>query len=130
MPDRAPAAASTILVLYESDTVRRALRPALAMTGMDVVEASTMKEAQTAIARAPLALLIIDVQKPTSDGAALAMDFRMTPGLESVPIILLTPDLRMRKSEVDPAAWTTACLTKPVLPGVLRQAVLEALGLG
>ncbi len=129
MPESVRTGAVTVLVVYESDTVRRALRFALMPAGLDVIEASSLGEAQTAIDAGGIGLLVLDVQRPTTDGVALAGDFRSRAGFESVPIVLLTPDWRARDRGLAAAAGVSACLVKPVAPSVVKQTVLDLLGM-
>ncbi|KAF0246169.1 MAG: hypothetical protein FD180_911 [Planctomycetota bacterium] len=129
MPDATRTGAVTVLVLYESDTVRRALRSALVPAGLEVIEASSFSEAQTAMDAGGIGLLVLDVQRPTTDGVALAGDFRTRPGFETMPIVLITPDWSARDRGKAAAAGVSACLIKPVPPAVVKQTVLELLGM-
>ncbi|MCC6741245.1 MAG: response regulator [Planctomycetia bacterium] len=124
-----PAIPGAILVLYESDTVRRTLRGCLVPEGLDVIEASSLREVDDAADRGGISLLVLDVQRPTTDGVALAADLRLRPGFETIPIVLLTPDWRARDRGFAAAAGVTTCLVKPVAPAVVKQAVLELLGM-
>jgi two-component system chemotaxis response regulator CheY len=119
----------TVLVLYESDTIRRTLRGMLVPAGLDVVEVSTLREVDAAADAGGISLLVLDVQRPTTDGVALAADLRLRPGFEALPIVLLTPDWRARDRGLAAAAGVTACLVKPVAPAVVKQTILELAGM-
>ena len=129
MPDAIRTGAVTVLVIYESDTVRRALRSALLPAGLEVIEASSLGEAQAAMDAGGIGLLVLDVQRPTTDGVALAADFRTRPGFETMPIVLLTPDWSARDRGTAAAAGVSVCLIKPVPSTVVKQTVLELLGM-
>jgi FixJ family two-component response regulator/flagellar biosynthesis/type III secretory pathway protein FliH len=68
----APALASkSILVVDDDETVRLLLADLLRPDGFHILQAGTANEALAALARHPVALLMVDVQLPDMDGIAL-----------------------------------------------------------
>jgi two-component system chemotaxis response regulator CheY len=128
MPEPAPVRANTVLVIYETESVRRTLRGALVPEGLDVVEVSTAGEASDVLDREPVGLVVIDVQRPGPRGLELARDMRAHARMELVPIVLLTNDWRLRDGSAAAEAGVTVCLVKPTPPLIVKQTVFDLLG--
>jgi PAS domain S-box-containing protein len=87
---RPPDAASLVLVIDDSTTVRRELREMLEGAGFSVLEASSGEEGlQVAFNRRPSAA-IIDGLLPGMDGASVVRRLRGDAALRRTPCILLT----------------------------------------
>ncbi len=82
--------------------------------------------ARAAAAGQPYALLIVDLQMPGMDGAAMVTAVRADPRLAGTPVILLIP---LDRHSDDPH-WTAlgirACVTKPVRIAELKKRLVEA----
>ncbi|WP_244929092.1 response regulator [Nocardioides sp. W7] len=68
--------------------------------------------------------VLLDLAMPERDGLSLAADVRAVPGLADIVLLLLSSQ-GSADAAVIRDAGIAACLTKPVLAGVLRQALLE-----
>jgi two-component system KDP operon response regulator KdpE len=80
-------AATTILVIDDEPQIRRAVRNALADTGVVVVEAATGREGIDAAATQRPALVILDLGLPDITGLEVCRDIR---SWSSAPIIVLS----------------------------------------
>ncbi|WP_284533850.1 response regulator [Nocardioides sp. T2.26MG-1] len=116
------------LVVDDNEHNRLILEEQLARWGLRTASAGTADEAERAIARAyaagdPFEAVLLDMSMPDRDGLDLARALRAEPSYD-LRTIMLT-------SGTSPSAWDlrTAgildCLTKPLLGGELRAALLR-----
>jgi DNA-binding response OmpR family regulator len=105
-----------ILVVDDEPAIRLLCRVNLQADGMTVDEAWDSASAiEAATARRPDAVLL-DVMLPGDDGFAVAASLREVPGLEAVPIMLLTARADLDGSELVRRSGAAGVLTKPFNP--------------
>jgi two-component system, OmpR family, response regulator len=105
-----------ILVVDDEPAIRMLCRVNLQADGMTVDEAWDSNSAiEAARARQPDAVLL-DVMLPGDDGFAVAASLRKVPGMEAVPIMLLTARADLDGSELVRRSGAAAVLTKPFNP--------------
>jgi two-component system OmpR family response regulator len=105
-----------ILVVDDEPAIRLLCRVNLQADGMTVEEAWDSDSAMAvARARRPDAVLL-DVMLPGDDGFAVAARLRAEPGLEDVPIMLLTARADLDGSELVRRSGAAGVLTKPFNP--------------
>ncbi len=105
-----------ILIVDDEPAIRLLCRVNLQADGMTVDEAWDSASAIVAArARVPDAVLL-DVMLPGDDGFAVAASLREVPGLESVPIMLLTARADLDGSELVRRSGAAGVLTKPFNP--------------
>ena len=75
----------------------------------------------------PVDLVLLDVKMPGMDGLAVARAARRVPGLEDVPIVLLSSMAFMGSKEEWRQAGASAALQKPVRQARLRATLIAAL---
>ena len=113
---RIATSALHILVVDDEPAIRMLCRVNLQADGMTVDEAWDSGSAiDAARARTPDAVLL-DVMLPGDDGFAVAASLRTLPGMESVPIMLLTARADLDGSELVRRSGAAAVLTKPFNP--------------
>ncbi len=113
---RIAAAPLHILVVDDEPAIRMLCRVNLQADGMTVDEAWDSGSAiEAARARRPDAVLL-DVMLPGDDGFAVAASLREVPGMEAVPIMLLTARADLDGSELVRRSGAAAVLTKPFNP--------------
>ncbi|UTW10064.1 response regulator [Marinobacterium rhizophilum] len=104
---------SKVLVVEDSQTQAEKLRLILEMSGFDAQVANTGDEALILLQNAPFDLIVSDVVMPGISGYELCRIVRQTPGIRSIPFLLLTA----RKDPVDIISGlecsVDAFLTKP-----------------
>ena len=92
---------------------------------MSVAEAWDSESAMDAAkARRPDAV-VLDVMLPGDDGFAVAAMLRAEPGLEDVPIVLLTARADLDGSELVRRSGVADVITKPFNPVALSQRLRE-----
>jgi PAS domain S-box-containing protein len=121
-----------MLVVDDNDHNRQILAEQLARWDARSVEAADADGALAALHAAlaegdPFDGVLLDLAMPRRDGLDLAEEIRRDPRFAELPLLMLTsvsaPDAdRVRGARI------SECLTKPVLAGVLRTALLRRLG--
>lgn len=79
-----------IVVVDDSLTVRMDLVDAFEHLEMKVVGCSSLAEARTALARADLGLVILDVVLPDGSGIDLLRELRAMPATQRIPVLILS----------------------------------------
>jgi CheY-like chemotaxis protein len=116
-------AAQTVLVVDDSPTSRDILGTILRHGGFAVTEASSVAEAEAAIAAAHPAIVLLDLYLPEVDGFELLRRLRMDPATESLPIVCITAGAT---AEVRDRALDLGCtelVFKPEGPGEILELV-------
>jgi CheY-like chemotaxis protein len=107
-----------ILVVEDDDDIREVLVEILYEQGYASCTASNGEEALAFLrAAGPPCLILLDQMMPVMGGEELIGVLRMTPALASVPICVLTADVRFATGDVD------AVITKPIDEGALMKVV-------
>jgi signal transduction histidine kinase/CheY-like chemotaxis protein len=123
------------LVVDDNGTNRRILVEMLAGWGLDptAVEGGAAALAELEAARAAgcgYALVLLDAMMPGMDGVTLAEEIRRRPPLSAIPLLMLSSAGPLAETKRAKAAGIARCLTKPVKPSDLLNAVTEGLGDG
>jgi CheY-like chemotaxis protein len=118
----------TVLVVDDSDTIRRMLRWVLQPVGVRVLEAANGALALGILEREPVDLVVADLNMPVMDGIELTRSVRALPALAEIPIVMLTTERRDIDVQAALKAGANAYLTKPSSPAVIRYKVLSLLG--
>jgi chemotaxis protein histidine kinase CheA len=113
-PDRGDQPAYTVLVVDDSQTMRRALRGTLVKTGFRVREATDGREALAMCATAMPDLITLDMEMPGMDGLEALSALRLLPnGGATVPVFMITSRQQARHRAAALAAGVTRYFTKP-----------------
>ena len=112
-----------ILVVDDSDTLRKVVSIALNGAGYEVVEACDGKDALTKLNGDKINLIISDVNMPNMDGISFVKEVKKLPAYKFTPIIMLTTeagdDLKLEGKEAGAKAW----VVKPFKPEKMLEAV-------
>jgi two-component system, chemotaxis family, sensor kinase CheA len=85
-----PARRHSILVVDDALTIRELQRSILERAGFDVQVAVDGKHALSALAEAPVDLVLTDIEMPNMDGFALTEAIRAHPTLANIPVLILS----------------------------------------
>ena len=85
-----PHATGDVLVIDDDPDARHRLRTMLTRNGWSVVEAANGREALNRVVDAVPALVLLDLMMPQMDGFAFLTQFRATPGMGHVPVVVLS----------------------------------------
>ena len=119
---------TTILIVDDSQTLRKMLAELLTSKGMQVLEATNGKEAKQQITSAPPDLVITDLIMPEMNGYELCRWIKNESGIQgTVPVLVCST-----KSEEFDRYWgmkqgADAYITKPFQPPELLQTVEKLL---
>ena len=120
-----------LLIVDDSQTIRRMVKVALAPLAMEVIEAASGLEAIEQLAVAPIHLMVLDLNMPDMHGLEVLGFVRATQRFHHVPIIVLTTRDDAASREAAVQAGATRYLTKPFKPQTLlaeaRQVIESAL---
>jgi len=126
--DGAPLLAGRrVLVVDDNQTSRLILQSKTGSWGMIGSLAAGAQEALECLAReAPFDAVLADMHMPGQSGLHLAREIRLRMGDHAPPVLLLTPLGSLAEAKGN--SGVRACVVKPVKDGMLRAALLEALG--
>ena len=109
-----------ILIVDDSATIRKMVRASLRqLEDAEFVEAGNGLEAIEQIALGPVALIILDLNRPDMHGVDVLKFVRRHHGCRDVPVIVLTTRGDEASRETAMTAGATQYLTKPFVPHVL-----------
>ncbi len=102
-----------IMVVDDSETIRRFLMYALRARGLQVVTAEDGQEALETLADTPVDLVITDLNMPKLDGFGLVRALRRDGDYRSLPVIILSSLSSREDIDRGMDLGATAYLTKP-----------------
>lgn len=117
-----------ILAVDDSAAMRQMVGVTLKAAGYDVLDASDGDEALAIARKAPVDLVITDVNMPNMDGIALVRALRQLPAYRLTPLLVLTTESSPEKKSEGKAAGATGWVVKPFNPERLVAAVEKCLG--
>jgi DNA-binding response OmpR family regulator len=108
------AAGRWVLVIDDDDDIREILETILTAQGWPTVGARDGVDALEKLAGggAPPAVILLDLMMPRLDGAAFVKELRARPGMEDVPIVVMSGDGSSRMTAA--LIGATEHLQKPV----------------
>jgi len=119
--------AKTIMTVDDSASVRQMVSFTLRSAGYEVVEAADGGQALERL-KAPLHLILTDLNMPRVDGIELVKRVRADPVHKYVPIVLLTTESQESKKQAGRAAGATGWMVKPFQAEQLLAVVKKVLG--
>jgi PAS domain S-box-containing protein len=124
-----------VLVVDDNATCRDFLCSRLGTWGLAAQAVAAPAQAlailrETHYSRAPMALAIIDLEMPDTDGLALVRAIKNDPDLNAVQVIAMTTLARRGPSQEAKRLGARTCLNKPVRSAQLLDALLVAIGVG
>lgn len=112
--EQAARPAYTVLVVDDSQTMRRALKDTLSKAGFQVGEAADGRDALATCTRAMPDLITLDMEMPGMDGLEALSALRLLPnGGATVPVFMITSRQQARHRAAALAAGVTRYFTKP-----------------
>ncbi len=119
--------ATRALVVDDSVSMRRMVAFTLSQAGFAVVEGENGAAGLAELDRAPVELIITDVNMPVMDGFRFVREVRRRPGHEATPILMLTTDSEQERKAEGRAAGATGWIVKPFDPDRLVEVVRKVL---
>lgn len=106
--------AGRVLVVEDHESSRLALRKLLQQYGLTAESAANGREAMEQIELQRPDLILLDLMMPEMGGLEVLRALRQRPEWATLPVVVLTGDLRRPKDLDLTAAGASACLSKPV----------------
>jgi DNA-binding response OmpR family regulator len=103
----------SILIVDDEEKIRSLLRLTLVRAGYEVLEAGSGGEGVITVETQKPDLVILDVMMPEMDGIEACKQIRQIPGMESLPILMLSARKDARSREMSRQAGANGYLTKP-----------------
>jgi len=103
-----------------------AARAALVEPAFRVVGAGTAEEARAALARQPVAAILVSLVLPDSDGRSLAASLTQHPATAAIPVFILSPKVTAAAREESRRLGVAGWIEKPLDAAVLVRAVSAA----
>ena len=102
----------TVCIVDDDDDIREAMRLALELHGVDVVEASDGAEALEKLHHTHCGLVLLDLMMPGMNGWEFRAKQLADPEIADIPVLVLSGvrDVEGHAGELDAAAW----VQKPV----------------
>ena len=118
-----------VLIIDDEDDIREVAALSLeSVAGWEVSTASSGAEGiRKAVAHPPDAILM-DVMMPAMDGPTTFREMQKTPGLASIPVVLLTAKVQGVDQRRFAGLGVAAVLFKPFDPLTLAEQMASALG--
>jgi two-component system chemotaxis response regulator CheY len=117
-----------ILVVDDSPSVRQVESFVLGSAGYEVLEAVDGQDAMAKLARAPVALVLTDLNMPNLDGIGLVRAIRAGVATRLTPVVMITTESQEARKQEGRAAGATGWIVKPFTPDQLLAVVRRVLG--
>ncbi|HRJ59547.1 MAG TPA: response regulator [Azospirillaceae bacterium] len=122
---------STIFLVDDSATILMSMETILKKAGYAVTTAASGELAVAALGKGLKPNMIItDIHMPGMNGIDLIRKVRTMPGLQFIPILVVTTESQQSKRDEARAAKATGWLVKPVQPDDLLKVVKQILPKG
>jgi CheY-like chemotaxis protein len=116
-----------VLVVDDTENVRRLIRVNLEIAGCEVGEAVDGQHALDVVAAFAPDVITMDVMMPRLDGLAAASRLKTAPGTADIPIVMVTARAQASDRRAGTEAGVDAYLAKPFDPDELVATVLALL---
>jgi two-component system chemotaxis response regulator CheY len=116
----------TIMIVDDSPTMLMSLHGILTKAGFSVEQACSGEEALATLrAGCKPAMVITDFNMGAMNGIDVVRQIRKLPGLQFIPLVLLTTESQRDKRDEARSAGATGWLVKPVQAAALLQVVQQ-----
>jgi twitching motility two-component system response regulator PilG len=112
-----------VLVIDDSNTIRRSAEMFLRQAGYDVILAEDGFDALAKIADHQPRLIFVDIMMPRLDGYQTCALIKQNPKLKATPVIMLSSKDGVFDRARGRLAGSDRYLTKPLRPAILHEAI-------
>lgn len=112
-----------VLIVDDSLAMRRMIAFTLESGGFEVAQGTNGSEALELLGQFAPDLIIADVNMPIMDGISFVREARLKPGLEAIPILMLTTENLNSRVKEGREAGASGWLIKPFHPERLMEVV-------
>ena len=123
--------AFNILIVDDSAAMRRVVRRAVDLSGVQVgkyLEAEDGRQALLRLRSEWVDLILTDVNMPEMDGEALLLEVRHDPLLASIPVLVVSTDRTVERVQHMMAIGADGYVSKPFMPEQISDEMNRLLG--
>ena len=123
--------AYNVLIVDDSQTMRRVIRKTLTLSGFDLAECWEAGDGQKALEilrRQPVQLLLTDLNMSGMDGLELLREVRKEEALRELPVVVITTEGGEKRLEEAYALGVDGYLQKPFHPEAIRDILTRVMG--
>lgn len=120
-----------VLIVDDSDTIRRIVKRTMEMAGLDVgevYEAANGIEALAQLNDHPVAAMLVDINMPTMNGIQLLTRMKQSERLKDIPIVIVSTEGSQRRIDELEKFGAYGFVRKPFQPEQLRNVLKPLLG--
>jgi len=117
----------TVLVVEDEADVRNFASRVLELEGYHVLQTENSEEGMRLARESQVALVLLDLRLPGSDGWAMLEQMKSEPGLSGIPVIVFTASAGISQRERALSIGAADYLVKPLSSARLRKAVARIL---
>lgn len=118
---------NTVIVVDDSDTIRKFISFGLRLKGFQVITASDGQDALEKLAAQPVNIVLTDLNMPNMDGFELIENLREDPEYKKIPIIVLTTESQLEERDRAIALGADTYLIKPFKVDVITKEIDKVL---
>lgn len=123
--------AQDVLIVDDSATIRRMVKKAMEMAGLDVGQVYEAANGIQALARLkdhPVAAMLVDINMPTMNGIQLLTRVKENERLKGIPIVIVSTEGSKERIEQVKEIGAFGYIRKPFQPEELRDMLKSVLG--
>ena len=124
--------ALNIMIVDDSPVMRAFVRKVVGLTGLEVgeyCEAGDGEEALRFLRERWVDLVLTDIHMPRMNGEELVRQMESDELLRTIPVIVVSTDSTQNRVQQMLALGASGYMSKPFLPGALRDEVEKVLGM-
>lgn len=119
--------AKNIMIVDDSDSMRRVIGITLRNAGYDLIEAVDGTDALKKLDGVRIHLIISDINMPNMDGLTFIKEVKQLPKYRFTPIMMLTTEVNQAKKDIAKEAGAKAWVNKPFRNETLLDAVSKVI---
>ncbi len=123
--------AYNVLIIDDSATMRALIRKILTISGFDIgtyFEGANGREALEILKTNWIDLILSDLHMPEMDGTAFLQTLRAHNLWRSIPVVLITTEIRQDVLKPILQRWVQGYIKKPFQPETIRNQLVNILG--
>jgi DNA-binding response OmpR family regulator len=117
----------TVLIIEDENNIRSFIARVLQLEGYKVLEASDGAMGMEIIRGNPVALVLLDLRLPGTDGWSVLREIKHNPDLAQIPVVVLTAIAETMQRKKTLRMGATSYLIKPLSARSLSMAIAGAL---
>jgi CheY-like chemotaxis protein len=122
-----PKSTSTVLLVEESDSIRKLNMNSLVSEGFEVLEAADGMEALKMLHAMPPDAVMLELEVKRVDGFGVLEFMKSSPGLKDIPVLAVSSRMKLEEQSKAVAAGASMFLSKTTTPPAKLASILRKL---